>query len=140
MPCEPNTVVIYRHEDATRVLVHELLHGFCTDDRISPTNSIEQIETRTEAWAELIIAAAREVGIAAPRPLPGALNAQLEWVALQNERLRRDHRVLTAADYAWRYTVGKEAALRAMGFAPHIKKYRKVSMRLTPPISPNEAI
>lgn len=140
MPCEPNTVVIYRHEDATRVLVHELLHGFCTDGRISPTNSIEQIETRTEAWAELIVAAAREVGIAAPRPLPGALNAQLEWVALQNERLRRDHRVLTAADYAWRYTVGKEAALRAMGFAPHIKKYREVSMRLTPPISPNEAI
>ena len=141
VPCEPNTVVIYRHEDATRVLIHELLHGFCTDAPVSPTNTIEQIEARTEAWAELILAAARQVGIASPRPLPRALAAQLEWVALQNERLRRDHHVLTAADYAWRYTIGKEDALRAMGFAvPPIKKYRAVSMRLTPPISPNDAL
>ena len=141
MPCEPNTVVIYRYEDATRVLIHELLHGFCTDERQNSTNSIEEIETKTEAWAELILAAAREVGIASSRPLPGALNAQFEWTALQNERLRREHHVRTAADYAWRYTIGKEAALYDMGFIlPPIKKYRNVSMRLTPPIDSDPAI
>lgn len=141
MPCEPNTVVIYRYEDATRVLIHELLHGFCTDSPLSRQNPIEFLETRTEAWAEIILAAAREVGIASPRPLPSALTAQLEWIALQNERLRREHRVVTPTDYAWRYTIGKEDALRQMGFSTGpIKKYRPVLMRLTPPISQNDAL
>jgi hypothetical protein len=137
MACEPNTVVIYRLEDATRVLIHELLHGFCTDAPISPTNSVELMETATEAWAEIILAAGREIGIAAPHPLPGALDAQLQWVALQNVRLRRDHSVQSSRDYAWRYTIGKEAALIRMGFLPYIQKYRNVSMRLTPPVSRN---
>jgi hypothetical protein len=137
MACEPNTVVIYRFEDATRVLVHELLHGFCTDAPVGPTNPVEVMETATEAWAEIVLAAGREVGVAAPHPIPAALAAQLQWVALQNLRLRSDHGVLGPHDYAWRYTVGKEAALIRMGFLPYIRKYKNVSMRLTPPVSRN---
>lgn len=138
--CNPGTVVIYRYEDATRVLVHELLHGFCTDNPISPTNSLEKLEAATEAWAEIILAAARETGLAAPQPIPGALAAQLQWVALQNLRLRRDHGVNSPRDYAWRYTVGKEAALISMGFLPYIRKFKNVSMRLTPPVSRNSVL
>ena len=137
MVCDPHTVVIYRLEDATRVLVHELLHGFCTDAPVGPANPVEVMETATEAWAEIILAAGREVGVAAPHPIPGALAAQLQWTALQNLRLRRDHGVQGPRDYAWRYTIGKEAALIRMGFIPYVQKYKNVSMRLTPPVSRN---
>lgn len=141
MACDPSTVVIYRREDATRVLIHELLHGFCTDKPLTNTYKVEHLETETEAWAELILAAAREVGIASPAPLPHALTAQLQWVALQNIRLRREHGVKSPSDYGWRYTIGKEEALCALGFSvsPPIKQ-RQVSMRLTPPISKNEIL
>ena len=138
MACQPDTVVIYRYEDATRVLIHELLHGFCTDLPMGPGNSLEQLESATEAWAEIMLAAGREVGVAAPRPVRGALAAQLQWTALQNLRLRRDHGVRGPADYSWRYTVGKEDALRALGFSPYIRKYKNVGLRLTPPIGRNE--
>lgn len=141
MACDPSTVVIYRREDATRVLVHELLHGFCTDKPLTNTYKVEHLETETEAWAELILAAARDVGIANPVPLPHALTAQLQWTALQNIRLRREHGVSSPADYGWRYTIGKEEALRALGFpvAPIVQE-RNISMRLTPPISANEIL
>ena len=139
VPCDPNTIVIYRFEDATRVLIHELLHGFCTDAPVSPANPIERLEAATEAWAEIVLAAARETGVGSPNPIRGALAAQLQWVALQNLRLHRDHSVKGPRDYAWRYTIGKEAALISMGFIPYIHKYKNVSMRLTPPISRNMA-
>ena len=140
MACDPGTVVIYRCEDATRVLVHELLHGFCTDKPLTNTYKTEHLETETEAWAELILAAAREIGIASPdgKPLPNALNAQLQWVALQNEKLRTHHD--GPSNYGWRYTIGKENALRALGFFPSYTAHKQVSMRLTPPISHNEIL
>ena len=105
MACDPGTVVIYRREDATRVLIHELLHGFCTDKPLTNTYKVEHLETETEAWAEIILSAAREVGIASPAPLPHALTAQLQWVALQNIRLRNEHGVKSPSDYGWRYTI-----------------------------------
>ena len=142
MACNPDTVVIYRREDATRVLIHELLHGFCTDKPLTATYKTEHLETETEAWAELILAAAREIGIASPdgKPLPYALNAQLEWVALQNAELKTHHGVHKSTDYGWRYTVGKETALHTLGFFPFMTKERQVSMRLTPPIGNNEIL
>ncbi len=142
MVCDPGTVVIYRREDATRVLIHELLHGFCTDKPLTATYKTEHLETETEAWAELILAAAREIGIASPdrKPYPFALTAQLQWVALQNEILRNYHGVHTSADYGWRYTIGKEDALRSLGFVPSYIQKRNISMRLTPPIGNNEIL
>jgi len=130
--CRPNTVVVYRAEDATRVLVHELLHGCCTD---SPADPVEIVEAKTEAWAEIILASLREAGLAGP-VMSHALEQQLAWSAAQNARLVADHRVRGPTDYAWRYTLGKTAALEAMGFAqmgavkaaaPH------ATLRLTPP-------
>ncbi len=143
MPCNPGTIVIYRYEDATRVLMHELLHGFCTDAALTDEFGIEQLEAGTEAWAEVLLSAARAAGVATADgvPLPSALVAQLEWTALQNERLRQDHAVDGPGDYGWRYTVGKEEALRALGFIPAALKQRAVmTLRMTPPISGDAAL
>ena len=49
--CNHETIVIYRAEDATRVLIHELQHSCCLDKRI---HSTDIIEANTEAWAELL--------------------------------------------------------------------------------------
>ncbi len=140
MACKPGTIVIYRHEDATRVLIHELLHAFCTDNHEDP---IEHIEAKTEAWAELVLAAMREAGLAGPK-MRGALHAQLAWSAAQNERLQREHLVRTAADYAWRYTVGKSQVLASMGFGEPAgvvaARDVRASLRLTPPNGGNDAL
>lgn len=138
--CKPGTIVIYRQEDATRVLIHELLHAFCTDNHSEP---LPIVEAKTEAWAELVLAALREAGLAGPR-FRGALHAQLAWSGAQNERLRKDHLVRSAEDYAWRYTVGKSEALASMGFAEPAgvvpARVAQASLRLTPPNGPNVAL
>ena len=40
-PCKADTILIYRAEDATRVLIHELQHAFCLDD---PKKGVDQME------------------------------------------------------------------------------------------------
>jgi hypothetical protein len=134
--CKANTVVIYRQEDATRVLVHELLHGCCTDSREDP---VEIIEAKTEAWAEIVMAAIREGGVAGAR-MAGALEQQLAGSAAQNARLVAKHGVVGPADYAWRYTVGKTEALGAMGFRAGGAAAGPTTLRLTPPNGSNIAL
>lgn len=101
--CQPGTIVIYRTEDALRVLIHELQHAGCLDDHSA---SVPLIEARTEAWAELIYAM---VGAIVHRLRPEeAWAIQSRWSVAQNKRLRDEFGVVGPADYAWRYTVGKE--------------------------------
>ena len=105
--CKPETIVIYRAEDAVRVLIHELMHAACLDDHSKP---IPVVEAETEAWAELFYSMlmANEYGLS-----PGdAWNIQSSWSARQNIRLQKDHSVKGQSDYAWRYTVGKEGVWR----------------------------
>ena len=105
--CKPETIVIYRAEDAVRVLIHELMHAACLDDHSKP---IPVVEAETEAWAELFYSMlmANEYGLS-----PGdAWNIQSSWSARQNIRLQKDHSVKGPSDYAWRYTVGKEGVWR----------------------------
>jgi hypothetical protein len=52
MPCDVTAVVIYRLEEATRVLIHEMLHATCTDHNHDIT---EIKEAKTETWAELFL-------------------------------------------------------------------------------------
>jgi hypothetical protein len=54
MRCNMKSVVIYRKEEATRVLIHEMLHASCTDDMSKP---VEFREAATETWAELFLVA-----------------------------------------------------------------------------------
>ena len=114
MPCDPGTIVIYRREDALRVLIHELFHASCLDDH---TQHIAQIEAETEAWAEIIYAmvGAVEQGM---RP-EWAWRIQSGWAAAQNRRLDR-YGVRGPSDYAWRYTLGKEEVWTKMGLPVHV--------------------
>jgi hypothetical protein len=102
---QPGTVVIYRAEDATRVLIHELLHATWSDSRHAA--AVPHIEAETEAWAEIIYSLlldGRE-----------GLQRQLEYAVNQNQLLRDNYGVHGPRAYAWRYTVGREAVWRRLG-------------------------
>jgi hypothetical protein len=105
--CRPETIVIYRREDATRVFIHEMMHAACLDDHSRP---LPAVEAETEAWAEVFYAMlmAKEYGLSPA----AAWNIQSSWSSSQNKRLREDFGVNSPTDYAWRYTVGKEAVWR----------------------------
>jgi hypothetical protein len=49
--CDGRSIVIYRKEELTRVLLHELLHASCSDPY---HDNVSHIESNTEAWAEII--------------------------------------------------------------------------------------
>ncbi len=102
--CRPETIVIYRREDATRVFIHEMMHAACLDDYSRP---LPAVEAETEAWAEVFYAMlmAKKYG----HSPAAAWNIQSSWSAGQNKKLREEYDVKGPADYAWRYTVGKEA-------------------------------
>lgn len=109
-PCEPSTVIIYRKEEGTRVLLHELLHAGCTDNH---AHSTEQKESETETWAEIfLIAILARNSVARAQAL---WRTQSRWIVRQNARLRLDHGVVGPEQYAWRYTVGREAVFERLG-------------------------
>lgn len=108
MPCDPRTIVIYRHEEATRVLLHELLHAACTD----PQAPLPIKEATTETWAELLL-----VGLCSKGKESQAKHfwkLQSRWIANQNKLLQESYGVKTPEDYAWRYTVGREWILTSL--------------------------
>ncbi len=111
-PCRPETIVIYRKEEAARVLVHELLHASCTDNM----NLTEPWrEVLTETWAELFLVAVQAKG---SRQKAGQLwAAQAQWIADQEDFLTRLYNVRGPEDYAWRYTVGRRVVLERMGIS-----------------------
>jgi hypothetical protein len=130
MACDPRTIVIYRREDALRVLIHELQHATCMDNH---ELSEPEIEAKTEAWAEIIYAMLAAVRLGIDPATAWAVQAG--WSAAQNERLQAAG-VRGPADYAWRYTVGKEAVWQRMGLWPsrHIPKSRSNSLQLGAPL------
>jgi hypothetical protein len=106
--CQPSTIVIYREEEAPRVLVHELLHAACTDDMRQP----EEIrEVLTESWAELFLIAILSTTLAKAKKL-WAIQAQ--WI-IDQETLLKSMGVTKHTDYAWRYTVGRREVLESLG-------------------------
>jgi hypothetical protein len=110
MSCKPDTIVIYREEDALRVLIHEMQHASCLDNY---KHSLPVIEAECEAWAEIFYSMfmARKHGLQPET----AWRIQLAWSLSQNRRLREKHGVNSPAAYAWRYTVGKENVWRKYG-------------------------
>jgi hypothetical protein len=106
--CQPETIVIYREEEAPRVLVHELLHAACTDDMNKP----EEIrEVLTESWAELFLIA---IIATTPAKAKKLWAIQSQWIVDQ-ETVLKGMGVNTPADYAWRYTVGRREVLEGLG-------------------------
>lgn len=129
-PCNPNVIVVYRFEEATRVLLHELLHASCTDPQGAP---LEIKEATTETWAELFLVALCSKGNLAKAKQLWKL--QSSWIADQNNLLRKSYSVLTPKDYAWRYTVGREGILDSLQVSlPTPKRTTNRSSRLTHPL------
>jgi hypothetical protein len=107
-PCRTDTIVIYRAEDATRVLLHELQHASCLDH---PERGIDWVEAETEAWAELLYIALLAKGD--PREWQRSWVRQWSWIQQQNKQVRRHLRGgLNSVEFPWRYTLGKEEVLR----------------------------
>lgn len=122
MACKPETIVIYRAEDAVRVLIHELQHAACCDFQ----EPVPFVEAKTEAWAELIYAMFMAI---TNRISPAkAWSIQSGWSVGQNNKLRRYYDVLGPQAYAWRYTVGKEEV------------WKSWNLPLGPPIANNGSL
>jgi hypothetical protein len=130
MPCSSNGIFIYRIEEATRVLIHELLHAACLDPKEA---SLPVREATIESWAELLLVARKAKG-----ELPEAerlWNLQAQWIADTNHKARIQHMVYSEADYAWRYLNGRAQIFQGLGIelpTPHLI-HGKASSRFTHP-------
>jgi hypothetical protein len=110
MPCNHEAVVVYRAEEGTRVLIHELLHAACLD----PVDATIEIKEATiESWAELFLVAL--VGRGRPRQVAALWAKQAQWIRDVNDRARLHHGVTSPAAYGWRYMVGREGVLADLG-------------------------
>jgi hypothetical protein len=139
--CNMETIVIYRAEDATRVLIHELQHASCLDHM---EHGVDLVEAETEAWAELLYAGLLSQG---EKPLFHELvKKQADWMHAQNAVVKRH--IHHERQFPWRYTVGKEEVwerwgitneihntLRISRVSPHTLRHPMHSLRLTPPPS-----
>jgi hypothetical protein len=102
-PCKSDCIVIYRYEECTRVLIHELLHASCTDNFNS---SVEKREAATEAWAELFL-----VAVLAKGDFKKALELwkiQEHYIQDLNYTLSTYHNVYSETDYGARYTIMRD--------------------------------
>jgi hypothetical protein len=127
-PCNKETIMIYRAEDATRVLIHELMHAYCLDHM---DLGIDQVEAETEAWAELIYIAILSKGD--PQKFKRYHQQQSDWMQRQNQRVKTYIKDTRA--FPWRYTVGKEEVWRRWGILLPLEGTQRIdSLRLTYPI------
>jgi hypothetical protein len=135
--CNRETIVIYRAEDATRVLIHELQHSCCLD---RDNNSVDIIEAETEAWAELFYVAILSQG--KWYMFKDLVQRQSEWIRKQNKKVKKHMKDPDSREFPWRYTIGKEEVWKRWGILreedvkPNIKVEN--SLRLTYP--PNEIL
>jgi hypothetical protein len=108
--CSQERIVIYRYEEATRVLLHELLHTACFDKE----KGVEDLEASTEAWTEIFLCALLSKGKS------GAFSTlwlkQCKWIQAQCTMLESSGTVKGPDDYAWRYINGKRDILYGLGF------------------------
>lgn len=108
--CDPETIVIYRAEDATRVLIHELQHSCCLD---KPENGIDIVEAETEAWAEIFYVAIISQG--KKYMFKDLLQRQSEWMIKQNRKVKKHMSNPNSMEFPWRYTIGKEEVWERWG-------------------------
>jgi hypothetical protein len=113
MRCSSQGVFIYRVEEATRVLVHELVHAACLDPDPA-TTPVPVLEANTETWAELLLIAFRSGGNHAKAA--SLWNTQKAWIQKTNQRAANAHSVRNQRDYAWRYLNGRVEVYAQLGF------------------------
>lgn len=106
-PGNRETIMIYRAEDATRVLIHEMMHSCSLDNH---ANGVDQVEAETEAWAELVYVALLSKGV--KKDFNELLRKQAEWMRKQNLKVKQYMRMPESKEFPWRYTIGKEDVWR----------------------------
>lgn len=129
--CNLETIMIYRAEDATRVLIHELQHSSCLDDK---QKEIDDIEAETEAWAELLYIGLLSKG--KKEVFNQLLKKQIEWICIQNRKVKNHMKDKNSKEFPWRYTIGKEEVWKRWGLIGGekiIKDEVGDSLRLTRP-------
>jgi len=103
-PCNADCVFIFRAEDATRVLIHELFHSNCCDNT---QLTLEEREAETEAWAELFWCGLLSRGNL--KTFKSLVAEQGSLIRTQNRRIvDGGHMKREYQGFPWRYTVGKE--------------------------------
>jgi hypothetical protein len=110
MRCDPQTIVVYRKEEVTRVLIHELFHASCSDPY---TKDTPQIEADTEAWAELFLCGMKAKGQL--QPWIRHMREQICWAVRQAAPVQSKYGVRSPNDYAWRYLIGRILVWRRLG-------------------------
>jgi hypothetical protein len=134
-PGNRETIMIYRAEDATRVLIHEIMHSCNLDNH---ANGVDQVEAETEAWAELVYIGLLSKGI--KKECNDLLHKQAEWMRKQNLKVKQYMHHPESMEFPWRYTIGKEDVWRKWNLLPNTMKGRPFitignSLRLTYPPS-----
>jgi hypothetical protein len=128
--CSTDGICIYRAEEASRVLIHEMLHAACLDEK---DWSIPMREAMIETWAELIL-----VALVAKGKVPAAKrlwSKQSHWIVDTNAKAEKAHNMHDISDYAWRYLTGREQMYARLGVAlpaPRITAGQR-SVRFTHP-------
>lgn len=126
--CNQLLVVIYRFEEATRVLLHELLHTACFDN----DKETVELEVSTEAWTELLLCSILSKG--SRIQFNKLWKQQCSWLQAQTKVLRDTYNINSPGDYCWRYLVGKHEKLDAMGLIEKCEPYTgEISLRFTTP-------
>lgn len=132
-PCNRQTIVIYRAEDATRVLLHELMHSCCMDNH---KLGVDRVEAATEAWAEFLYIALLSQG--KQKEFSKLLKLQSEWMIKQNAKVKEHMQQPDSMEFPWRYTIGKEDIWRKWNIVDESGAHLSIgnSLRLTyPPTS-----
>jgi len=131
--CNRQAIIIYRAEDATRVLLHELMHSCCLDN---PVLGVDRVEAATEAWAELIYVGLLSQGKG--REFSTLLHMQSDWMIKQNAIVKKHMKDPNSMEFPWRYTIGKEELWRKWNIlreSPLARVSVGNSLRLTCPPS-----
>jgi hypothetical protein len=129
MPCDPGSIVVFRREEAVRVLIHECYHASCSDPH---ETSVPHLEANTEAWAEITYVALAARGRA--DEFARHFRQQMIHAYKQSRILAEQYNVIDPKDYAWRYTIGKFAVWKRLGFHMPLTNsipYRGNSLRLS---------
>ena len=107
--CNAQSIVIYRKEEATRVLIHELLHAACSD----PDKPIAELEADTEAWAEVILCAVAAKGVRSVFDI--LWKKQATYASHQAAVAEKLYGVKGPENYAWRYLTGRLERFHTFG-------------------------
>jgi hypothetical protein len=102
MRCDAKTVIVYRKEEATRVLIHELFHANCSDPYNIP---VPKLEADTEAWAELVLCAMAAKGQA--QRWWQLFHSQMLYASQQAAAATKFYGLRDETDYSWRYLTGR---------------------------------